>query len=110
MTSVKFLTDEKRVYGFSISGHSTIDCDDETGKIVCSAVSSAAYMAANTITDIIGDKADIIVNDGEMTLSVKNPTDKTQAVLEGLRLHLTELSGMYSNNLRINGGARYVKD
>ena len=109
MTSVKFLADEK-LYGFEISGHSTVSCDDEVGKTVCAAVSSAAYMTANTITEIIGDKADAKVDDAKMFFSVKNPCDATKKVLEGLRLHLTELSGQYSNNIKIYGGANHVKD
>ena len=110
MTGVKFLADEKGLYGFEISGHSSQDCDDETGKIVCAAVSSAAYMAANTITEIIGDKADAQVSDAKMDFSVFNPSEKSVAVLEGLKLHLQELSGQYSNNIRIYGGAKHVKD
>ena len=88
MTSVKFLADEK-LFGFEISGHSTVNCDDEVGKTVCAAVSSAAYMAANTITEIIGDKAKATVSDGAMYFKVKNPSDAAIMVLDGLRLHLT---------------------
>ncbi|MBR6532868.1 MAG: ribosomal-processing cysteine protease Prp [Clostridia bacterium] len=109
MTSVKFLAD-KDSYGFEISGHSSCDCDDEFGKIVCAAVSSAAYMAANTVTEIIGDKADIEVDDGKMLFVCKNPSDATVKVLLGLKLHLTALSEDYSNNLKIYGGAKNVKD
>ena len=105
MTSVKFLAD-KDLYGFEISGHSSIDGDDEIGKIVCSAISSAAYMAANTITEIIGDKADIEIDDAVMRVKVKNPSRDTVVVLEGLKLHLTELSDQYSNNIKIFGGAK----
>ena len=110
MTSVKFLADKSGLYGFEISGHSSENCEDEAGKIICSAVSSAAYMAANTITEIIGDKADIVVDDAKMFLSVKNPSRETITVLKGLELHLKELSGQYSNNIKINGGAKHVKD
>ena len=110
MTYVKFLADEKGLYGFEISGHSSRNCDDEVGKIVCSAVSSAAYMAANTITEVIGDKAEIQINDALMLFSVKNPDNCTKAVLKGLKLHLEQLSDQYSNNIRINGGAKHVKD
>ena len=106
MTSVKFLADEKGLYGFEISGHSSMDFDDEIGKIVCSAVSSAAYMTANTITENIGDKAEAQVDDALMKFYVSNPCDKTLAVLEGLKLHLQELSNQYSNNIRIYGGAK----
>jgi len=110
MTSVKFLADSKGLYGFEISGHSSVDCDDEVGKIVCAAVSSAAYMAANTITEIIGDKADAVVDDAKMFFSVKSPAESTVKVLEGLKLHLFELSDQYSSNIKIIGGANHVKD
>ena len=110
MTSVKFLADNKGLYGFEISGHSSINCEDEIGKIVCAAVSSAAYMTANTVTEIIGDKANAQVDDAKMNFYVSTPSDKTLAVLEGLKLHLQELSNQYSNNIRIYGGAKHVKD
>ena len=109
MTSVKFLADEK-LCGFEISGHSTVNCDDEVGKTVCAAVSSAAYMAANTITEIVGDKANAKVTDGKMYFAVKNPSNATVMVLEGLRLHLTELSMQYSNNIKILEVQKNVKD
>ena len=110
MTNVKFLADSKGVYGFCVSGHSSKNCDDEFGKIVCSAVSSAVYMAANTVTDIVGDEADCDLDDGFMDFRVKNPSDSSYQVLAGLKLHLTELSKQYSNNIKINGGAKDVKD
>ena len=106
MTKAIFLADENGPYGFEISGHCSADSDDETGRIVCAAVSSAAYMAANTVTDIIGDKAEIFVDDAVMRFYVKNPSDCTVKVLEGLRLHLTELSEQYGSNITIYGGAR----
>ncbi len=106
MTSVKFLADEKSLFGFEISGHSSSDCDDLTGKIVCAAVSSAAYMAANTITEVVGDRADIMVDEALMRVVVKNPSQTTVKILEGFKLHLYELSGQYSNNIKIIGGAK----
>ena len=101
MTSVKFLSKGESLYGFEIKGHSSSDCDDVEGKIVCSAVSSVAYMTANTITEIIGDKCDITVDDALMRIKVITPSEKTIAVLEGLKLHLTELSKQYSKRIRI---------
>ena len=62
-------------------------------------------MAANTVTEIIGDKAAADVSDGAMRFKVTNPCDKTRAVLEGLRLHLRELSAEYGGNIGIIGGA-----
>lgn len=106
MTRVNFLADDRGLCGFEISGHSSKDGDDEVGKIVCAAVSSAAYMAANTVTDIIGDMADVFVDDAVMRFYVKKPSYCTVKVLEGLRLHLNELSEQYGSNITIHGGAK----
>ena len=110
MTSVKFLADNNCLSGYEISGHSSKSSDDETGKIVCAAVSSVAYMVANTITEIIGDKADIEIDDALMKFKVINPSKDSIKLIKGLQLHLNELSGQYSDNLKIYGGARNVKD
>lgn len=84
-----------------MTGHCTADEGDEQGRLVCSAVSSAAYMTANTITEIIGDKADIEVNDGEMILKVKKPSEKTIAVLEGFKLHIQQLEEQYKDCIKV---------
>jgi len=110
MTSVKFLADKKGLYGFEISGHSSLNCDDYEGKLVCAAVSSAAYMAANTVTEIIGDSAEAEVSEAKMLFKVSSPSAASTKVLEGLRLHLNGLSQQYSNNIKIHGGAKHVKD
>ena len=55
--------------------------------------------------EIIGDKAAADVSDGAMRFEVTTPCDKTRAVLEGLRLHLGELSAEYGSNIVIIGGA-----
>ena len=101
MTEVKFFAERGILCGFSISGHSSVNCDDDEGKFVCSAVSSAAYMTANTITDVIGDKADISEREAKLSVRVKNPNAKTVTVLEGLRLHLEQLSFQYNDRISI---------
>ena len=63
-------------------------------------------MAANTVTDIIGDMADVFVDDAVMRFYVKKPSYCTVKVLEGLRLHLNELSEQYGSNITIHGGAK----
>ena len=110
MTDVKFLADGKKIFGYEVSGHCSKNSDDEIGKIVCAAVSSAVFMTANTITEIIGDEVETFVDDALMRLAVKNPSQETVKVLQGLKLHLIELSDQYSNNIRIYGGAKHVKD
>ncbi len=101
MTEVRFKTEKGVLCGFTVSGHSTCDSDDVSGKTVCAAVSSAAYMAANTIIEVIGDKYSADVRDGFMEIEVSDPSEKTEAVLKGLKLHLTELSKQYGKQIRI---------
>lgn len=101
MTRVEFFADGGHLNGFSVSGHSSLNCRDEEGKIVCSAVSSAVYMTANTLTDIIGEKCDIYVDDAVFTLRTDSRDASTQAVLKGLKLHLTELSVQYPKRIKI---------
>ena len=98
MTKIKFFANNQ---GFEITGHSSIDCNDENGRLVCASVSSAAYMAANTITEIVKDKAKATVGNAKMLVKIENPSDKTKVVLAGLQLHFSELAKEYPNNIHV---------
>lgn len=99
MIRVKFLVGNRQLMGFQISGHAGFA---ESGKdIICAAVSSAAYMTANTITDVIGANADAAEGDGAMTVTLNKPDERAETVLKGLELHLTELSKQYPENIKI---------
>ena len=102
MTKVNFFLDGESIKGFSVKGHSTKNSADQNGKLVCSAVSSAAYMAANTILEVIGENAQVEVNDALMELKVENPSESTQIVLKGFKLHIEQLAEQYSNNIKIS--------
>ena len=69
--------------------------------VVCAAVSSAAFMAANTITDIIGANAEASAQDGMMRVVLNQSDEQSLTVLRGLELHLTELSKQYPENIKI---------
>ncbi len=99
MIRVKFLVGNRQLAGFEIRGHA--DFADIGEDIVCASVSSAAFMAANTITEIIGAKAEANADNGAMSLTVKEPCERTGTVLKGLELHLTELSKQYPDNIKI---------
>ena len=105
MIRVKFLIGNNRLTGFEIKGHAMFA---ESGKdVVCAAVSSAAYMAANTVTEIIGARAKATATDGAMLLEVSEECDKCLAVLKGFELHVTELSKQYPQNIKvIYGGVK----
>ena len=66
--------------GFEISGHAGGSAGTD---IVCAAVSSAVYMAANTVTDVIKIHADISEQDGYLKFSVGEENDSAAAVLDG---------------------------
>ena len=101
MTEIRFYAQNLLLSGFEITGHSTSSADDIDGKLVCSAVSSAAYMAANTISEIIGASAEIEVNDGYMSVKLTSKLDESQIVLKGLLLHSNELAKQYRNYLKV---------
>lgn len=86
--------------GFRISGHS--DAGEAGQDLVCAAVSSAAYLTANTITDVIGAKASARVEDGFLECRIA-PEDAADCapVLQGLRLHLSALREQYPQNIQI---------
>lgn len=70
--------------------------------ILCAFVSSAAYMAANTITEIIGADAQAADKDGDMLVRVKeNEAESCRVVLEGLLLHLKNTEEQYPNYLKV---------
>jgi len=95
MITAKFYKD-----GFLIKGHGTTDEDDEEGRLVCSAVSSAAIMAANTITEILEDTSIVTCEEGY--LSVRNIKKESEVILKGLKLHITELSKKHKNRIIIS--------
>ena len=103
MIQAIFTVQDKLVTGFEISGHS--DFSEQGSDIVCAAVSSAAYMTANTITDVQELDCIVTVNDGFMKLKLsKAEARSAQVILNGLLLHLNALSQEYSDfiNLKIS--------
>ena len=99
MIQVRFYTDQEQLTGFRISGHAGAGAAGED--IVCAAVSSAAYMTANTITDILHIPAQVAVDDGFMELRLCEQVEASQAVLCGLRLHLQALEEEYPKRVHL---------
>ena len=101
MTAVTFFTDNGNITGFHIVGHSTCNENDFEGKLVCSAVSSAVYLVANTITEIIGANCDVKEADGELQLKLVDKISDSQKILSGFKLHMTELMKQYQNRIKV---------
>ncbi|MBO5896750.1 MAG: ribosomal-processing cysteine protease Prp [Clostridia bacterium] len=101
MIKAKFFHSDGVPSGFQISGHAGYGISGED--IVCASVSSAAYMVANTITEVMGVAADITVNEsGSMALKVPEANaHTTKDILLGFELHISELSKQYPKNVTI---------
>ena len=63
MTTVTFLTEESRIVGFEVSGHSGYA--DAGEDIVCAAVTSAIRLVEATVNDVMGLCAAVKVNERE---------------------------------------------
>ena len=100
MIKVRFFGTDP-VFGFHITGHS--DINPEGPEVLCAAVSSAAYMTANAVTDVIGLDPELDVKDGDMYLKVRTETEaeKCRLLFDALRLHLSTLAQDYPKYLKV---------
>ena len=99
MIRINFTKENGLISGFECKGHSM---SAQSGQdIICAAVSSACYMAANTITEVIALDADAAAYDGYMRIDIKSSKEKAQDTLNGLYLHLTELEKQYPSNIKL---------
>ena len=104
MTRCEFFTEDDRITGFSVSGHSGYA---EHGQdIVCAAVSAVVSMAEATINDVCGAKAKVRVKDEDARITLTLPTscdeeESVQAVLAGLLLYLCNLRDEYPDYIEV---------
>ena len=99
MIRVRFFKEGDLLTGFECKGHSGTA---ESGRdVICAFVSSACYLTANTVAEVIGLRAEAKDADGYMRLSLQETPEKAQDVLKGLQLHLTELSKQYPEIIKI---------
>lgn len=100
MIHAEFFTQaDGELTGFRISGHNGRAGED----IVCAAVSSAAYLVANTITDVIQAEAGVTVEDGFMLVRV-SPKDARNCrnIFAGFKLHMLGLEEQYPKNIQVS--------
>ena len=104
MTRCEFFTENDRIAGFSVSGHSGYA---EAGSdIVCAAISAVVAMAEATINDVCGAKAKVRVknDDARITLTLPASCDgeeTVQAVLAGMMLTLCSLRDDYPDYIEV---------
>ena len=104
MTRCEFTTENERITGFSISGHSGYA---EAGSdIVCAAISAVVTMAEATINDVCGAKAKVRVKDEQARITLTLPAscdeeETVQAVLAGMMVTLISLQEQYPDYIEV---------
>lgn len=97
-----FLHRGNTLCGFALEGH----CGsrrDAGRDIVCAAVSSAAYLTANTVTEVIGAKPELTVDDNGAMRLVLSAAEAARCsdILQGFLLHLDSLSQDYPKQIQL---------
>ncbi len=104
MTRCEFFTEDDRITGFSVSGHSGYS---EAGSdTVCAAISAVVTMAEATINDVCGAKAKVRVKEEDARITLTLPAscdeeDAVQAVLAGMLLTLCSLRDDYPDYIEV---------
>ena len=104
MIRCEFFTEDERITGFTVSGHSGYE---ESGKdIVCAYVTAVVTMAEATINDVCGAKAKVRVKDEQARITLTLPTscdeeEAVQAVLSGMMLTLLSLREDYPDYIEV---------
>ena len=104
MTKCEFFTENDRITGFSVSGHSGYA---ESGSdIVCAAISAVVTMAEATINEVCGAKAKVRVKDEDARITLTLPTscdeeEAVQAVLAGMMLTLISMRDDYPDYIEV---------
>ena len=104
MTKVEIFNHDGRINGFSVSGHSGYA--EEGSDIVCAAVSSAVQFAECTINDVLGNHANVKMNQDEPRVTLTLPAacdaeDAGQAGLTGFMLTMCSLRDDYPDYIEV---------
>ena len=109
MTTVTFLTEERRIIGFDAVGHSGYG---EAGEdIVCAAVTSAVRLVEATVNEVMGLCASVKVNEKNATINFRLPgglgqtaESTCQNLMAGLMVYLAELHDEYPEHIEVMEG------
>ena len=109
MTTVTFLTEDARIIGFDVQGHSGWG---ESGEdIVCAAITSAVRLVEATVNDVMGLCAAVKVREADASISLRlpgglaNTAESTcQNLLTGLMVDLAQLHDEYPDNIEVMEG------
>ncbi|MGN0522531.1 MAG: ribosomal-processing cysteine protease Prp [Eubacterium sp.] len=99
MIKIEFFSGINGLCGFEAEGHAM--GGDAGEDVICAFVSSACLMTANTITEILGLDADAQAQDGYLKLMILENAASAQDILNGFKLHMTQLAEDYPQNIKV---------
>ena len=102
MINVHYLRDSKGlIYGFRIGEHA--DFAPEGEDIVCAAVSSAFYLVANMVTDVLMvEPMNLRAEYGEAFLRIQAEDEpKCRDIFKALEIHIDNLKEEHPENLNV---------
>ena len=102
MIKCEFFTEDERITGFTVSGHSGYE--DRGKDVVCAYVTAVVTMAEATINDVCGAKAKVREKDTRVTLMLPascDEEDAVQAVLAGMLVTLCSLRDDYPDYIEV---------
>ena len=106
MTTVTFLTEDARIIGFDVQGHSGWG---ESGEdIVCAAITSAVRLVDSTVNDVMGLCASVKVDQQTAAISFRLPgglaptaESTCQNLMTGLMVYLAQLHDEYPEHIEV---------
>lgn len=106
MVTITLFKKQALFRGFRVEGHAGAGVEGQD--IVCAAVSSASYLVANTILEVLGIPAEAKAEEGVMSVMLTlEDAPKAQDILKGFALHCEQLTAEYPKNVKvIYGGVK----
>lgn len=99
MIDVTLLIKKEKRLGFAIKGHANFD--QHGYDIVCAAVSILSYTAVNTL-DYYKIDFDFFDDDNEMKVSLENPNEKSEIILNDFEIGIKTLLTNYNEYVNLN--------
>lgn len=103
MVAICFLTSQRgMLLGFSITGHA--GWGEEGADIVCAAVSSAAYLTVNIITDVLSvAPLALRAEEGDLFFRIlEGDASQCRPLLQGLKLYFSQLEEQYPDHIEVS--------
>ncbi|MCM0648948.1 ribosomal-processing cysteine protease Prp [Clostridium swellfunianum] len=103
MISAIFKKDSDNIISVNLSGHA--ESVDEGYDMVCSAVSAVSLTIANGVTDVLGVKPAISLEDGFLSMDFRQLSlediDKCQTLLETMLIGMKSIEGNYGDYIKV---------